>query len=60
VQAKVESFGKDGGPRFRTNFDENYNRYKSNLCFKGLFEAKQGWVSIRFIVRLVEFPISVS
>jgi hypothetical protein len=44
VQAKVESFGKDGGPRFRRNFDEYYNRYKSNLCFKGLFEAKQGWV----------------
>ncbi len=44
VQAKVESSGKDGGPRFRTNFDEDYNRYKSNFCFKGLFEAKQGWV----------------
>jgi len=44
VQAKVESFDKDSGPRFRTNFDEYYNRYKSNICFKGLFEAKQGWV----------------
>jgi hypothetical protein len=44
VQAKVESFGKDGILRFHTKFDKNYGRYKSNLCFQGLFEAKQGWV----------------
>jgi hypothetical protein len=37
VQAKGGSFGKDGSPRFHTNFDEDYDRYKYNLCFKGLF-----------------------
>jgi len=56
VQFELESFGGDGGPRFHINFDKNYDRYESNLCFEGLCEAEQGWIYIRFIVKMVELP----
>jgi len=53
---QLESFGGDGGPRFHINFDKNYDRYESNLCSEGLCEAEQGWIYIRFIVKMVELP----
>jgi hypothetical protein len=36
----VESFGGDVGTRSRKDIDNDYDRYESNMCFKGLCEAK--------------------